>query len=291
MKYRFLRFPGGKPKAVTFSYDDGCRDDIETARIFAEYGVKGTFNINSGYMGKSNWYLNADEIKEHIVNRGFEIAVHGDYHIAPGMVTAIDGIKDCLNCRLKLEEEFGGIIRGMAYPNSGIRRMHNGADYETIRKYLSDLNIVYSRSLGADNNSFDLPSDWYNWKPTMHHNNSEALKWARDFVDLKLEEGFIAYRFPKLLYVWGHSYEFSGQNNWERLHDILKIVSGKDDVWYATNIEIYEYVEAYQRLVTSADGNVVYNPTATTVWFTVDGEHYKISAGETLKLNTKSFVE
>lgn len=22
-EYRFLRFPGGKPKAVTFSYDDG----------------------------------------------------------------------------------------------------------------------------------------------------------------------------------------------------------------------------------------------------------------------------
>ena len=25
MRYQFLRFPGGKPKAVTFSYDDGSR--------------------------------------------------------------------------------------------------------------------------------------------------------------------------------------------------------------------------------------------------------------------------
>lgn len=28
MRYRFLRFPGGKDKAVTFSYDDGFRYDI-----------------------------------------------------------------------------------------------------------------------------------------------------------------------------------------------------------------------------------------------------------------------
>ena len=54
MKYRFLRFPGGKPKALTFSYDDGCRQDKETERILSEYGVKGTFNINSGCVGASD---------------------------------------------------------------------------------------------------------------------------------------------------------------------------------------------------------------------------------------------
>ena len=291
MKYRFLRFPGGKPKALTFSYDDGCRQDKETARILSEYGVKGTFNINSGYVGASDWYLTADEIREHIISRGFEIAVHGDYHIAPGMVRAIDGIKDCLNCRLKLEKEFGGIIRGMAYPNSGITRMHNGADYETIKKYLKDLDIVYSRSLSGENNRFDLPSDWYNWIPTMHHDNANSLKWAQEFVDLKLEEGFTAYRFPKLMYVWGHSYEFEQRNNWSHLNDLLKILSGKEDIWYATNIEIYEYVEAYERLVSSANGNVIYNPTAKTIWFTVDGEYYKLAPGETLNLLDKTLVE
>ena len=291
MKYRFLRFPGGKPKALTFSYDDGCRPDIETARIFSDYGVKGTFNINSGLIGKSNWYLTADEIREHIISRGFEIAVHGDYHIAPGMVRAIDGIKDCLNCRLKLEEEFGGIIRGMAYPNSGILRMHNGADYETIKKYLNDLDIVYSRSLGGDNNRYDLPSDWYNWVPTMHHDNGNSLKWAQEFVDLNLEEGFTAYRFPRLMYIWGHSYEFDQRNNWEHLKELLEILSGKEDIWYATNIEIYEYVEAYERLVSSADGKVIHNPTAKTIWFTVDGEHYKLAPGETLNLLDKTLVE
>jgi len=33
------------------------------------------------------------------------------------------------------------------------------------------------------------------------------------------------------------------------------------DFWYATNMEIYEYVQAYKSLVYSADGKIVYNPT------------------------------
>lgn len=47
MNYRFLRFPDGKQKAVTFSYDDGCRDDIRLVEILNRYKIKCTFNINS----------------------------------------------------------------------------------------------------------------------------------------------------------------------------------------------------------------------------------------------------
>jgi hypothetical protein len=125
----------------------------------------------------------------------------------------------------------------------------------------------------------------------MHHDNANSLKWAQEFVDMKLEEGFTAYRFPRLMYVWGHSYEFEQRNNWSHLNDLLKILSGKEDIWYATNIEIYEYVEAYERLVSSANGNVIYNPTAKTIWFTVDGEHYKLAPSETLNLLDKTLVE
>ena len=40
MQYRFLRYPGGKAKAVTFSYDDGCRDDIRLSKILTEHGIR-----------------------------------------------------------------------------------------------------------------------------------------------------------------------------------------------------------------------------------------------------------
>ena len=37
MRYRFLAFPGGKQKAVTFSYDDGVTQDIRLAEMFDKY--------------------------------------------------------------------------------------------------------------------------------------------------------------------------------------------------------------------------------------------------------------
>lgn len=284
MRYRFLRFPNGKAKAVTFSYDDGCRYDIRFAETVNRYGIRCTFNINSGFMGNDDRHLSADEIKKYIVDTGHEIAVHGELHCAPGCVKAIDGIRDVMNCRLALEREFGGIVHGMAYPDSGIRRMHNGAEYGNIRRYLSDLGIVYSRTLGGDNNSFELPTDWLAWMPTAHHNNPEILKYIDEFVSLDIEKLYSASRYPRLFYMWGHSYEFEENNNWEHLEDICKRLSGHDDIWYATNIEIYDYVKAFDSLVISADGKTVYNPTLIKVWFDLDGTLYSIDSGETLRI-------
>ena len=41
----------GKKKAVTFSFDDGVTQDIRLIEIFNKYGLKGTFNLNSGFLG------------------------------------------------------------------------------------------------------------------------------------------------------------------------------------------------------------------------------------------------
>ena len=62
MKYRYIRFPEGKGKAVTFSYDDGARSDLRLAEIFDKYGVKGTFNVCGGMIGNPN-RLTAEEMK------------------------------------------------------------------------------------------------------------------------------------------------------------------------------------------------------------------------------------
>lgn len=48
MRYVFMRYPDGKSKAVTFSYDDGVVQDKRLAELFDKYGMKGTFNFNTG---------------------------------------------------------------------------------------------------------------------------------------------------------------------------------------------------------------------------------------------------
>ena len=41
----FMRFPGGKKKALTLSYDDGVEQDIRLIDIMKKNGLKGTFNL------------------------------------------------------------------------------------------------------------------------------------------------------------------------------------------------------------------------------------------------------
>jgi peptidoglycan/xylan/chitin deacetylase (PgdA/CDA1 family) len=282
MRYVFMRYPGGVPKAVTFSYDDGVPQDKRLAELFDKYGLKGTFNFNCLRLREDN-YTN-DEIQEYFLSKGHEIAVHGDMHRAPGKIRTIEGIRDVLNCRLELEERCGEIIRGMAYPDSGITSIDNFSTYEKIKEYLCELDIAYARTLGGDNDAFLLPQDFHRWMPTAHHNNPKIMEYVDKFIAIDYSEGkcWSPSRVPRLFYLWGHSYEFDKQNNWDHIESICEKLSGKSDIWYATNIEIYDYVQGYRRLVYSANGCKVYNPNLFPIWIDVDGDGLCINPGQTV---------
>lgn len=283
-RYIFMRFPEGRAKAVTLSYDDGKKQDIRLSDLFTAYGMKCTFNVNGDtYRGQAG--LTKEEVMEHILKPGHEIALHGSYHRAPGGLRPIDGIRDVLDNRLELEQKYDRIIRGLAYPDFGITRFDNGASYEQIKSYLTHLDIAYARSLGGDNNRFYMPTDWHNWVPTASHNNPELMEWIDEFLALDVEhEGYPAAREPRLFFLWGHSYEYDDKNNWHLIESVCKKLAGHNDIWYATNMEIYEYTQGYQSLIYSANGKQVYNPSLFTVWFDVDGVTYSIKSGETINL-------
>ena len=66
-------------------------------------------------------------------------------------------------------------------------------------------------------------------------------------------------------------------------------MGGRDDIWYATNIEIVDYMEDAARLQYTAAGDRVYNPNAQSVWIQVElpGEGRKIHeipGGKSVKL-------
>lgn len=287
-RYQFLRFPGGKIKAVTFSYDDGVRQDIRLADIFCRHGMKATFNLNSLMLGDSEAHpqLMPCEVKKYIIDRGHEVATHGANHRAPLKQRPIEVIRDTLDCRLQLEEMFGCIIRGMAYPDSGIREYSSGsAHYGEVREYLSALDIAYSRTLGGDNDWFYLPEDFYAWMPSAHHTNPRIFEFIDKFIKISDGAQNPASRQPRLFYIWGHSYEFDRNENWDRIEQICEKLGGKDDTWYATNIEIYDYVHAYDSLIYSANGTRIYNPSLFSVWIWVDGKIFEIKSGETITID------
>ncbi len=282
MRYTFLRFPEGKAKALTLSYDDGCNQDLRFVQLITKYGLKCTFNLN-GQKFKGDSGLTVEQVKEHILANGHEIAVHGYYHRGEGYLRPIEGIIDVLDSRRELESTYGRIVRGMAYPDSGITAWAPNASYDKVKSYLSELDIAYARTLGGDNDGFALPNDWHAWMPSAHHNNPKIMEYVKKFLSRDLSQGYCASRAPWLFYIWGHSFEFDREGGWEHAERLCQALSGRDDVWYATNIEIYDYVQAYNSLVYSADNSMVYNPSLLTIWLDRDGVIYSIKSGETLR--------
>lgn len=87
------------------------------------------------------------------------------------------------------------------------------------------------------------------------------------------------------MYVWGHSYEFDADDNWNRIEEFCRIVGGREDIWYATNIEIIDYMQVLHNLKFSADSTAVYNPSAHSAWLVVGDKHIvEVPGGEYTKL-------
>ena len=277
-----MRFPEWRSKAVTFSYDDGAKSDVKLAQILSKNGLKGTFNINSAW--QTEWHSTDAEMKSELLDRGHEIAVHGKIHRAPSFARSIDTIRDVLDCREELEDRFGRIIRGYAYPDSGITRFINGIEYSTIKNQLEAMGIAYARSLAGDNNNFLIPNDPHNWIPTAHHNNPSLNAWVDEFISMDVDSQYAGSRFPRLLYIWGHSSEFDRDDNWSLIEGIAEKLGKATDVWAATNIEFIEYLNAFRSLITSAKGDRVYNPTLKTIYFVADGKSFCIKPDEEILL-------
>ena len=87
-----------------------------------------------------------------------------------------------------------------------------------------------------------------------------------------------------MMYVWGHSFEFRTEEDWTLMEQFCQLAGGREDTWYATNIEIVDYMADAARLQYTAAGDKVCNPNAQSIWVEVDGRHYEIPAGKTVAL-------
>ena len=253
-------FPGGKAKALTMSYDDGKLEDIRLLEIFNKYGIKGTFNLNYGEMQKDQANLPHPRIPQNQIKKlytGHEIATHTMTHPTIARCPLVGVANEIIEDRKGLEALTGSIIRGHAYPN--------GSYNEEIKTLFRQLGIAYARVVESTG-AFELPADPLEWHPTCHHNDPELMNYAESFVN------FHKPQYLKLMYVWGHSYEFADRDNWEVIEKFCKYMSGHDDIWYATNIEIIDYMNAAKNLQFSADCTKVYNPNAMSIWLQINNE-------------------
>ena len=274
-----MRFPGGLTKALTFSYDDGVLQDKRLVSILNRNGLKGTFNLGSAVLGKVERgafggsvdisKVAPGEVAE--LYAGHEVAGHGLFHSSLTGIGSGAALYEIVEDRKRLEDLTGGLVRGFAYPfgvfNSEVKQMLKLAGYE------------YARVVPTTG-TFAIPDDFYEWSGTAHHNDANLMELAHQFFEEK--------RFtfqPELFYLWGHAYEFDQHDNWNVIEDFADYAGGfASSVWFATNIEICDYVNSFRKLIYSADASHIFNPTCTTVWLANRGDLYEIAPGKTVKI-------
>lgn len=261
-----LQYPGGKSKAFTISYDDGVRSDRRLVSLMRQYGIRGTFNFNSSAF---DFPQEKNEARKHPrfdreeslaffqENRDLiEIAAHGLTHgYYPFMAQDVSAL-DMLQDRAAIEKLLGLPCRGFAYP-------YGQTDDKTVEA-LKVGGFRYAR-VTARTHQFQLPQDPYRWACTAKHTDPTLMEEAKAFLELKNRYGKVPYLFS----VWGHSYEFEDDDNWNVIEELFACVGGKEDVWYCTNIEFFDLLKAYQNLEYFADQSKVYNPSAIPVELSV----------------------
>ena len=246
-----ISFPGGKSKALTLSYDDGVRQDIRLIEILNRHGIKATFNINSENAIEPKTGINRgveisniplDEMAD--IYSGHEIATHAYSH--PWLTKLHDSeiYAQIFEDRLALESVTGSPVRGHAYP-------FGEYDARVIR-HLENCAIEYARTV-VSTRRFGFPENFMEWHPTCHHKDDMLFELWDKFIDANP-------RNSVLFYLWGHSYEFDLDDNWERIEQFCEKAGGKANIWYATNIEIHDYIKAFYSLKFSADGKTIFNP-------------------------------
>ena len=273
MTHLSMLWPEGREKALTLSYDDAVTQDKRLIEIMNRNGIKGTFNLNSGFLGWQDSIVRDCREVDHshippeevpALYEGFEIAVHTVTH--PDLCALNDAmvLNEVLNDRIALERLVGYPIHGMAYPF--------GTTDARVKALMGACGIRFARGVRTTAD-FSLPKDPLDWACSCHHYDLEPL------IDPFLEDDGEL----KLLSVWGHAYEFDQKDEWDKIEDQLARLGGHEDVWYATNIEVFDYISAFRALDTSADGQLLRNESAVTLWLSDRGQILRLAPGETVR--------
>lgn len=230
-------------KCVTFSFDDGVRQDKRLIDIFNKYGLKGTFNLNSSFLGLKGGrevngkFLNNSKVFPSSVKdiyAGHEVAVHTLTH--PNLTgeeeeTIIYQVEED---RKQLSRLVGYDVVGMAYPCGGVNNDDRVA--AILQKHTG---VKYARTINS-NFSFDAPKNPYRWHPTVYARDCvKAFELAEKFLHLETDK-------PQIFYVWGHAHEFDvlDDMNWKRMEEFCQMLSGRKDIRYATNKQALEWLQS-----------------------------------------------
>lgn len=227
-------YPKGKEKAFVVTYDDGVLQDKRFVELLDKYGIKGTFNLNSGLMkigfqwthesGLAVKRLCEDTVKN--LYKNHEVASHTLTHPYMNCLSEAEIMRELTEDKANLEKLFRRMVKGFAVP----------FDYFSplIKECVKKAGFDYCR-ISEESGSFAPPADVFALRPGIFHTSTKIKDFVRNFIntDEELATCIIA----------GHSYDLDTENLWEDLEEIFALVSKQNNIWFATTAELVAYLK------------------------------------------------
>ena len=262
-------YPQGKPKAFNITYDDGVLQDVRFVELLNRYGLKGTFNLNSGLMKlEFSWThesgLEIRRLSEQTaagLYTGHEVASHTLDHPYMENLSEAEILAQMTQDKKNLEQLFGCGVFGFAVPFTYYS--------DLIAKCARQAGFEYAR-ISEEGNTFAVPGDFYHWRSGKFH-------WSGDLEEFV--ESFLATgRELAICQIAGHSYDLDTCHMWERMESILAEVSRAGDVLPMTHLELVRYLRAMSHAVIT--DSYIKNNSQASLWFAVNGETVRLYPGE-----------
>lgn len=213
-------------KSVTFSFDDGVKQDVRLVELFNKYGVKCTFNLNTGLADeKYRWvYKGVDVIHMNKADmlglyKGHEVAVHTLTHPYLEKLDEAKIYDQVYQDKCNLEDWYGEEVVGMAYPF--------GTYDERVLDIVKRCGIQYARTI-QNTNEFTPQTDLLQLKANCCFSNPNLHTIIDHFLASESEQ-------KQVLYIWGHSYQIGVDMSWEDFEEICKKLTSVKGLVFETN--------------------------------------------------------
>lgn len=232
-------------KYFTISIDDGLEQDKKIISILKEFGLKATFNLNSGLFGERTeigrignmgfWEIPTQRFRTnsfHLlkyaphhripkdellqVYDGFEIASHTASHSKMPFLGKQGTEKEICGDLDALEALFGRKIRGMVFPY--------GLQNRYCEEILKKRGVLYARSVKKAKD-FHFPENPYQTPMNCWHFQKNAFDLIDRFAALETEEDALF-----LLFAHGYELDFGTEtSNWDHFRRLCECVAQNDD--------------------------------------------------------------
>lgn len=266
-------YPGGRPKAFSISYDDGVLQDIRFVSLLNRYGLKGTFNLNSGLMrSEFSWIHESglpitrlSEASALALYTGHEVASHTLTHPYLDSLSRGDILFQLTTDRMNLENLFQREILGFAVPFLYYS--------DEIAACVRQTGFAYAR-ISEVTNDYSVPPDPYFWRGSKFHWDEDLEAFVQGFLETDMELA--------LCQLVGHSYDLDVLNLWDRMEAILRCIAASPDIAPMTNLELVRYTAAMSEAVITEWR--ITNPTPSDLWFRIGETIRRICPGEEIFL-------